>query len=105
MTLTPRGVRLTVHVQPRARRTEVVGLYGDAIKLRVAAPPVNGAANEEIVRFFAEIFEAPKRLVTIEAGSAGRRKSIEIVGVEPRFVAERLGLNLPDLGTATRDRP
>ena len=46
--------RLIVHVQPRAKRSEVVGRHGDAIKVRLAAPPVDGAANEELVRFLAE---------------------------------------------------
>lgn len=70
--------------------------------MRVAAPPVDGAANEEIVRFLSEALDTPKRSIAIEAGSTGRRKTIGIAGVEPTFVAERLGLNLLNFGTAKR---
>ena len=58
-------VVLAVHVQPRAPRTEVVGRYGDALKIRVHAPPVDGAANAELVRFLAERLGVPRSAVTI----------------------------------------
>src|SRR5690349_9294235 len=51
---TQTGVVLTVHVQPKASRTEYVGIHGNALKIRVAAPPVDGAANDELVRFLAD---------------------------------------------------
>ncbi len=81
-----------VHVVPRAARSEVVGLHGDAIKLRIAAPPVDGAANDEVIRFVATILGVPKRRVTIETGTTGRRKVVVIEGLEPMAVAEKLGL-------------
>ncbi len=59
---TREGIILTVHIQPNASRTEVAGLYGAALKIRVAAPPVDGAANAEIIRFLARELSIPQRL-------------------------------------------
>lgn len=73
--------RLAVHVQPRAARTEVVGMHGDAVKLRLAAPPVDGAANEELIRYLAERIGVPRRAVRVVAGASARRKVVEVDGV------------------------
>ena len=83
---------LSIHVQPKARRTEVVGWHGDAIKIRVAAPPVDGAANEELRRFLGEELGVPKSAVTIGAGATGRRKRVEIEGCPPERALRTLGL-------------
>jgi uncharacterized protein (TIGR00251 family) len=72
-----------VHVVARARRTEVVGPHGDAIRIRLAAPPVDGAANDELVRFLAERLGVARRAVAITAGAAARRKIVTIEGVAP----------------------
>ena len=89
---TPEGVRLRLRIQPRASRTEVVGLHGDAIRIRVAAPPVDGAANDELVAFLARVLEVPRRAVEITAGHAGRQKSVTVTGVDPAAAARALGL-------------
>ncbi len=73
--------RLTVKVHPRARRTALAGRLGDAWKLALAAPPVDGKANEECVRFFAELAGVPKSRVRIVTGSSGRMKVLEVEGV------------------------
>jgi len=73
--------RFAVHVQPRARRTEVAGLHGDAVKVRLAAPPVEGAANEELVRFVAERLGVARAAVRVASGAASRRKVVEVDGV------------------------
>lgn len=73
---------LVVHVVPRARTTDVAGRHGDALKIRLAAPPVDGAANDELVRFLAERLSVPRSAVTIAAGQTGRRKTVRIAGVE-----------------------
>lgn len=75
------SARLTLHVQPRARRTEVAGLHGTAIRVRIAAPPVDGAANDELVRFLAERFGVPRRAVRLVAGAGARRKVVEVDGI------------------------
>jgi uncharacterized protein (TIGR00251 family) len=72
---------LTLYVQPRGSRTEVVGLHGDAIKLRVAAPPVDGAANEAVIRFLADRLRVARTAVSITAGRSSRRKTVEIHGL------------------------
>lgn len=79
-------VRFAVRVQPRAARNEVAGVYGDAIKIRLSAPPVDGAANEELVIFLASIFAVPRRSVRILAGEASRSKVVEIDGVAAHAV-------------------
>jgi hypothetical protein len=75
------SARLTLHVQPRARRTEVAGLHGAALKIRLAAPPVDGAANDELVRFLAEQLGVPRRAVRLVAGAGARRKVVVVDGV------------------------
>jgi len=89
---TATGVRLTLHVQPRAARTELAGLHGNAIKLRVAAPPVDGAANLEIIRFLAEKLSVAKSQVRIVAGAAGRRKVIDVSEVRHEAAQIALGV-------------
>jgi uncharacterized protein len=70
-----------VHVVPRARATAVAGRHGDALKIRVAAPPVDGAANAELVRFLADRLNVPRGAITVAAGQTGRRKTVKIEGV------------------------
>jgi uncharacterized protein len=77
--LTPDGV-LRLHVQPGARRTEVAGLHGDRLKIRVAAPPVDGAANEELLRFLKERVGGRFELLR---GHASRAKDVRCVGATP----------------------
>jgi len=81
ITAIPTGVRLRVHVQPRAARTEVAGLHGDAIKVRLAAPPVEGAANEALIRLLAERLGVSRSAVSIVNGHSSQRKTIEVDGV------------------------
>ena len=73
--------RLAIRVQPRAARSEVVGAYGDALKVRLAAPPVDGAANDELIELLARTFAVTRRAITILAGEHSRSKIVEIEGV------------------------
>jgi uncharacterized protein len=70
------GTILTVHIQPNASRTEVAGLHGEALKIRVAAPPVDGAANAELIRFLARELSIPQRSLFIQSGASGRAKRV-----------------------------
>ena len=76
---------LTLHVQPGAKRTELAGLHGDALKIRLAAPPIEGRANEALLRFVADAFGVPLRQVELKQGSQSRHKVVAISGskVEP----------------------
>lgn len=80
------SVRFAVHVQPRASRNEIAGLHGDALKIRLAAPPVDGAANAALVDFLADAFAIPRRAVRILAGATSRAKLVELDGVSPEAV-------------------
>ena len=73
--------RLTVKVHPRAKRSAVTGRFGEAWKLDLAAPPVDGKANDECVRFFAELAGVPRSRVRIVTGTSSRMKVVEIEGV------------------------
>jgi uncharacterized protein (TIGR00251 family) len=77
----PTGVRFAVHVQPRASRTEIAGVHGDALKVRLTAQPVDGAANEALVDFLGERFAVPRRAITIVSGAQSRAKIVEVEGL------------------------
>ena len=73
--------RIAVKVHPRAKRSGITGRFGDAWKLDVAAPPVDGKANEECIRFFAELAGVPRSRVRIVSGATTRMKVVEVDGV------------------------
>ncbi len=73
-------VTLTLHIQPGAKKTEFAGLHGDALKIRLAAPPVDGKANEALLRFIADELDLPKSAVTLKSGQTSRRKVLEVMG-------------------------
>ena len=93
------GAILAVHVQPKASTTECVGFHGDAIKIRVAAPPVDGAANDELIRFIARRLSIPASSVQIQSGASGRHKRVLVKGVSAQLVLARLNLG-PQKGSA-----
>jgi len=81
ITSTSDGVELTVRVIPRARHTEISGERDGAVVVRVAAPPVEGAANDALVAFFSAALRVPRRAIQILSGERGRKKRIAIAGV------------------------
>ena len=87
-----RTVRFAVYAQPRASRTEVAGEHGDALKIRLAAPPVEGAANAELLSFLAKRLGVSKSAVRLLKGERGRQKLVEVEGLDPEELASRLGL-------------
>src|SRR5882672_5708798 len=84
------STRIKVYVQPRASRTAVVGMHGDAIHIRLAAAPVDNAANEALVALVASRLGIPRRNVRVVAGASSRRKVIEVVGTTAEVVAAAL---------------
>jgi uncharacterized protein (TIGR00251 family) len=71
---------LTLHVQPGAKRTEISGLHGEALKIRLAAPPIEGRANEALLRFIADTFGVPMRQVELKQGGQSRHKVVMVTG-------------------------
>jgi len=85
-------VRLSVRAQPRASRSEVAGEHDGALKVRLAAPPVDGEANRELVRFLAKLLDVARSRVTVVAGETGRNKVVEVAGLTVADVERLLGL-------------
>ena len=81
---------LKVRVIPRAKRSAVAGMRGDAWLIRLQAPPVEGAANEELVAVLANVLGVPKRDLTIVAGERSREKRVRIAGLDPTTAQDRL---------------
>jgi uncharacterized protein (TIGR00251 family) len=86
----PAGVTLRLHIQPGAKRTEVVGLHGEALKIRLAAPPVDGKANACLIGFLADQLGIAKSSVSLVSGESSRAKRVRIDGVDPATVREAL---------------
>ena len=89
---TAAGVTFAIKVQPRAKRNAIVGELGDALKVALTAPPVDGKANEACVEFFAEVLRVPRSAVMIASGQTSRNKVIRVVGISVALVRERLGV-------------
>lgn len=85
------GVQFPVRLQPRARTTGLAGLHGDALKVRVSAPPVDGAANAMLVELLAATFGVPARSVAIVSGHSSRSKVVEIAGISEDTVRRVAG--------------
>jgi uncharacterized protein (TIGR00251 family) len=79
-------VRLSIHVQPRASRAEIAGLHGDALKVRLTAPPVEGAANDELIELLADTFAVGRGAIRIVAGKRSRSKIVDIDGITEQHV-------------------
>lgn len=81
---------LTCHLQPKASKTEAVGRHGDALKIRIKAPPVEGKANLELIRFLAKAFAVHKRDIKIISGELSRHKRVKITTpkVIPNYIKD-----------------
>jgi len=91
----PTGVTFAIKVQPRARKNAVVGTLGDALKVSLTAPPVDGKANQACIDFFAKLLKVPRSSVTIAAGQTNRNKVIHVAGLSAKEVETRLSLGSP----------
>ena len=87
---TPAGATFQVKVHPRARKNAITGVIGDALKLSLTAPPVEGEANDACIAFVAELLNVPRSSVTIAAGASSRQKLIRVSGVRAAQVEEKL---------------
>jgi uncharacterized protein (TIGR00251 family) len=91
---TPSGATFQVKVHPRARKNAITGVVGEALKLALTAPAVEGRANEACVAYLAELLNVPRSSVTIAAGETSRQKLIRIPGLRAAQVEERLRMVL-----------
>src|SRR6478735_8393971 len=89
-----KGISFSVKVHPRARKNAITGTVGDALKLALTAPPVEGKANQAVIEFFAELFEIPRSSVTIASGETSRNKVVRIAGLTKAAVVARLSAYL-----------
>ena len=90
--MTPKSVEIKIRAQPRAGRTEIAGTHGDALKIRLAAPPVDGKANEELIAFLSATLGVPTSAVELIRGRTSRTKTVRIQGMGAAEARERLGL-------------
>jgi uncharacterized protein (TIGR00251 family) len=88
---TPAGVTFAVKVHPRANKNAITGELGDALKLSLTAPPVEGKANLACIEFFANLLKVPRSSITIAGGQNSRRKVIRVVGLSVEEIRKRLG--------------
>jgi uncharacterized protein (TIGR00251 family) len=87
----PNGITFAVKVHPRAKKNAIAGEVGDALKLALTAPPLDGKANEACIEFFAKLLNLPRSSVTIAAGQTSRIKVIRVSGLTAQQVRDRLG--------------
>jgi uncharacterized protein len=89
---TPQGATFAIKVHPRARKNAISGELGDALKLSLTSPPVDGRANDACVEFISKLLKVARSSVTIAAGQTSRRKVIRVTGLDAEEVRKRLGL-------------
>ncbi len=88
----PQGCRIDLRIIPNAKQNRVEGVYGDQIKIRLQAPPVDGKANKALIKFLSKTLEIPGKAVQVTAGAQSRNKSVVISGVSPESAVQRLKL-------------
>ena len=84
------GISFAVRVHPRAKKNGITGVVGDALKLSLTAPPVDGRANEACIEFFAKLLKVPQSSVTIASGQSSRNKVIRVVGLTASYIQNQL---------------
>ncbi len=86
----PDGVVIKIKVQPRASKNRVAGVIGDALKVTLTAPPVDGAANAACIDFFSALLQVPKNRIEILSGHTGRTKLLKVYGLKSAEVRKKL---------------
>ncbi len=88
----PSGATFSVKIHPRAKKNAITGELGDALKVSLTAPPIEGRANDACIEFFANLLKVPRSSVTITAGESSRRKIIRIAGMSADDIRRRLAI-------------
>lgn len=89
---TAKGVLLPVRAMPRASKNEIQGLHGDALKVRLQAPPVEGKANQALIRFLSNALNIPRSQLSIASGETGRNKAVLITGLSKPELIRKIGI-------------
>jgi uncharacterized protein len=84
------GITFAVRVQPRAKKDAITGELGDALKISLTAPPIDGRANEACIEFLAKLLKVPRSSVTIASGHTSRNKVIRVAGVTGQYILDKL---------------
>jgi uncharacterized protein len=84
------GISFAVKVHPRAHKDAITGVIGDALKLALTAPPVDGKANQAVIEFFADLFAISRSSITIASGETSRNKVIHVSGISAEQVRQKL---------------
>jgi hypothetical protein len=87
---TAAGASFAVRVRPRARQNAITGEVGEALKVSITAPPVEGRANEACIEFFADLLKMPRSSITIASGQSSRNKVVRVAGLSAEEVRRRL---------------
>jgi uncharacterized protein len=87
----PTGASFAVKIHPRAKKNAITGELGDALKVSLTAPPVEGRANDACIEFFANLLKVPRSSVTIASGQKGRNKVIQVAELSAEEVRQRIG--------------
>jgi uncharacterized protein (TIGR00251 family) len=89
---TAKGLLLPVRAVPRASKNEIQGVHGDALKVRLQAPPVEGKANQALIRFLSDALDIPRAQLSIASGETGRNKAVLITGLSKIELLKKLAL-------------
>ncbi|MCU0856890.1 MAG: DUF167 domain-containing protein [Pontiellaceae bacterium] len=92
---TAKGVVLPVRAVPRASKNEIQGIHGDALKIRLQAPPVDGKANEALVRFLSDALNISRAQIHLVSGETGRNKAVLLAGISKPELLKKLLAMLP----------
>ncbi len=84
------SILLRLHVQPRAAQNQVAGLQGEALRLRLSAPPVDGKANKAVLAYLAELLSLPKSALSLKSGQQSRQKTVRITGASEASIRQTL---------------
>ena len=89
---TPSGLEVRIHVQPRAKRDEILGVHNGALKIKVTAPPVDDAANRALIEYLADRLCVSKSKLAILSGARSRDKNLHVRGMSPKDFQKQLGI-------------
>ncbi len=96
LSLHPQGTILRLYIQPRSSRNQIVGLFGDRLKVKLTSPPVEGTANKCCCDYLSKVFKIPKSHIELVSGDKARQKRILLYGVQPQLVESFIIQTLSD---------